>query len=135
LSTRSIDGTRAAWIALALVVVSVPHAIEDFAFGEPARVGVAPAVALCALLAAYATQLTGAWLALRGNLWGGRLIAATGLVWFIGALLVHGPEVRAQGLHWRFGLTSVGELIMIVILSALAMWYGAVAAQSGTRTG
>jgi hypothetical protein len=130
LSTRSIiDGTRAAWIAIVLVVVSVPHTLEDFAFGEPARVGVAPAIAVCALIVAYAAQLTGAWLALRGSRWGGRLVAATGLVWFAGALLLHGPEIRSQGLQWRFGLTSVGELLLIVIASALAIWYGVIAAQ------
>jgi hypothetical protein len=135
LSGRSIEGTRAAWIAIVLVVVSLPHAIEDFAYGEPARLGVAPAFALSALLASYAVQLIGARLVLRGSPWGGRLVAATGFVWFVGALFIHGPEIRAHGLQWRFGLTSVGELLLVVIASALAMWYGAIAAQSVTRTG
>jgi hypothetical protein len=133
LSDHRIEGTRAAWIAIVLVLVSVPHAIEDFAFGEPARVGVAPGIALCALLVSISVQLTGAWLALRENPWGGRFIAATGFVWFLGALLVHGPEISADGLHWRFGPTSVGELLLVVIASALAMWYGAIAAQSGSE--
>ena len=57
------------------------------------------------------------------------IVAATGLVWFAGALLLHGPEIRSQGLQWRFGLTSVGELLLIVIASALAIWYGVIAAQ------
>jgi hypothetical protein len=131
LSEHSIDGTRAAWIAIALIVVSVPHAIEDFAFGEPARVGIAPGIALGALLVSYSVQSIGAWLALRENPWGGRFIAATGFVWFLGALLVHGPEIRAEGQHWRFGPTSVGELLLVEIVSALAMWYGFIAAQSG----
>jgi hypothetical protein len=135
LSQSSSVHRRAAWAAIALVVVSLPHALEDFAFGEPMRVGVAPAVAVCALLAAYAVQLTGAWLALHDRPSGGWLVAAAGMVWLTGALLVHGPEIRAQGLHWRFGLTSVGELLLIVIASALAMWYGAVAAQTATRSG
>jgi uncharacterized membrane protein len=135
LNARSIDGMRAAWIAIVLVVVSVPHALEDFAFGEPACVGILPVVAAIALFAAYAVQLIGARLALRGSRWGGRLIAATGLVWFAGALFIHGPEIRAHGMHWRFGFTSVGELMLVVIASALAIWYGAVAAQSGTRAG
>jgi hypothetical protein len=133
LSKTSADNVRAAWIAIVLVVVSLPHAIEDFAFGEPARVGVAPFVALCALIAAYAVQLLGAWLVVRGNPWGGRGIAAAGFVWFVGALVIHGPEVRAQGLHWRFGLTSIGELLLIVIASALGMWYGLIAAQTASR--
>jgi hypothetical protein len=133
LNAQSVDGARAAWIAIVLVVVSLPHAIEDFAFGEPARVGVAPIIALCALLVAYAVQGLGAWLALRENPWGGRFIAATGFVWFVGALVIHGPEIRAQGWQWRFGLTSIGELMLIVIASALAMWYGLIAAQSASR--
>lgn len=112
--------------------MGLPHVLEDFTFGEPARVGVSTGAALSALLVAYALQLAGAWLAVTGNRWGGRLVAATGLVWFAGAVVIHGPEIVANGLSWRYGATSVGEVILLVAAAALAMWYGTVAAQSGS---
>ncbi|HEY5094445.1 MAG TPA: hypothetical protein VII69_04915 [Candidatus Eremiobacteraceae bacterium] len=133
MSTRSADGVRAAWIAIALIVVSLPHVLEDFTFGEPARVGVSTVAAVSVLLAAYALQLFGALLAFRDDPWGGRLVAALGLVWFVGALAIHGPEILAQGLSWRFGTTSVGEAALVVAAAVLAMWYGSTAAQSGSR--
>jgi len=106
--------------------------LEDFTFGEPARLGVSTGAALSVLVAAYALQLSGAWLALAGNRWGGTLVAATGLVWLVGAVVIHGPEIVANGLAWRYGATSVGEVILLVAAAALAMWYGTVAAQSGS---
>lgn len=117
-----------------LLVVSIPHAMEDFTFGEPARVGVPASVALTALLAAYIAQLFGAWLALRGDAWGGRIVAVMGIVWVVGAILIHGPEIRALGVSWRFGIPSIGGVALIVVAGALAIWYGALAAQSGSRS-
>jgi hypothetical protein len=133
LSGRSVDGIRAAWIAVVLLVVSLPHVLEDFAVGEPQRVGVSEVVAISVLLAAYAMQLLGAWLALNGGPWGGRLIAAVGAIWVIGAVVIHGPGILAQGVQWRSGSTSIGEVVLVLVASALAMWYGAIASQSGSR--
>jgi hypothetical protein len=133
LNARSADGVRAAWITIVLIVVSLPHVLEDFMFREPARVGVSTGLAWSVLLAAYALQFFAALLCLRGNPWGGRLVAATGLVWFVGALLIHGPEIRTQAFSWRFGTTSVGEVTLLVVAAVLAMGYGAIAAQRDSR--
>ena len=133
MSVRSEDGNRAAWLAIVLLVVSVPHALEDFAFREPARLGVAVGAALSALLVVYAMQLAGAWLAVGANPWGGRLVAAAGLIWFVGALMIHGPEIRAVGSTWRFGPTSIGGVMLIVVAGALSMWYGSIASQRAAR--
>lgn len=133
MSARSADGARAAWITIVLIVVSLPHVLEDFTFREPARLGVPAALALSVLLAAYALQVFGARLCFAGNPWGGKLVAATGLIWFAGALLIHGPEIRSQGFSWRFGTTSIGEVGLLVVAAVLAMWYGAIAAQTDSR--
>ena len=134
MNRRSTGGVRAAWISIVLLVVSIPHAIEDFTFGEPTRVGVPASVALTALLAAYIAQLFGSWLALRGSAWGGRIVALMGAVWVVGAIAIHGPEIRALGVSWRFGIPSIGGVALIVVAGALAIWYGALAAQTGSRS-
>ena len=134
MSAHSVDDVRAAFFAIALIVVGLPHVLEDFAVGEPARYGVAIGVAVSVLLAAYGAQVIGAWLAMRGNPSGGRIIATVGLIWIAGALVLHGPEVWAEGLHWRSGPMSLVEVTLLVVVAALAVWYGAKASQSGSRT-
>jgi hypothetical protein len=133
LSARSVDRIRAAWIALALVVVSLPHVLEDFGVGEPERIGVSFGVALSVLLVAYALQLVGAWLALRDSPWGGRIIAPVGLIWVIGAVVIHGPGIVAEGVNWRSGPTSFVEVLLVVLVGALAMWFGFRASVSTER--
>jgi drug/metabolite transporter (DMT)-like permease len=86
------------------------------------------------LLTAYVAQLFGAWLALRGIGWGGRIIALVGAVWVVGALLIHGPEIRVDGLHWRSGALSIAGVILVIVAGAFATWYGALASQSSSRS-
>jgi hypothetical protein len=130
LSSSSVDGTRAAWISVVLIVVSVPHVIEDFTFREFAPIRAAAILAVCTI---YAAQLIGAWLALRSNPWGGRLIALTGAIWIVRALGRHGHDIMASGLAWRFGLVSIGDVVLIGIVAGLALWYGGVASFLGRR--
>jgi hypothetical protein len=129
LSARSIDGLRAAWFAIAFIVVSVPHVVDDFSVGEPTRFGVAVNVAVTVCISAYILQLIGAWLALKGSRWGGGIIAAVGLIWVVGALTIHGPEVWADGLAWRSGPKSIVEVTLVVVMGALSVWYGAAASR------
>ena len=122
---RPVAGVRAAWSAIVLLVVSLPHVIEDFSVAEPAHVGVPAFAALTVLLVAYASQLFGAWLAVRGSAWGGRIIAVAGGVWVAGAIFIHGPEISAAGMHWRSGAPSVAGVALVVVAGALAIWFGA----------
>jgi hypothetical protein len=125
---------RAAWSAIVLLVVSLPHVIEVFSAAEPAHLGVPAFAALTVLLTAYLAQLFGAWLAFRGSGWGGRIIAVVGAVWVAGAVLIHGPEIQANGLHWRSGAPSIAGVALLVVAGALAVWYGALAAKSSSRS-
>jgi drug/metabolite transporter (DMT)-like permease len=108
--------------------------IEDFSVAEPARAGVPAFVALAVLLAAYVAQLFGASLAVRGIAWGGRIIAVVGAIWVVGAVLIHGPEIRVDGLHWRSGALSIAGVVLVIAAGVLATWYGVLASQSSSRS-
>jgi hypothetical protein len=114
--------TRAAWpilLTLLLVAATIPHAIEDFRFGEFARFGVSTSAATWALVIVYAVQLAGMILAARASTAGYLLLAAAGLVWCVGAIAIHGPEVVASG-SYRNGLESKALIGAIIALGAAA---------------
>jgi drug/metabolite transporter (DMT)-like permease len=134
LSVRPSGGVRAALSSIVLLVVSLPHVIEDFSVAEPARAGVPAFAALTVLLAAYVAQLFGASLAVRGIAWGGRIIAVVGAIWVVGAVLIHGPEIRVDGLHWRSGALSIAGVVLVIAAGVLATWYGVLASQSSSRS-
>jgi len=112
--------SRAAWpilLTLLLVAATVPHAIEDFRFGEFARFGVSTTTAACALVVVYAAQGAGMLLAARGSITGFRLLAAAALVWTVGAIAIHGSEIVSSG-PYRNGLESKALIVGIVVLGA-----------------
>lgn len=102
---------------LLLAAISAPHAWEDFSYDEFGRFGIAPVVAATALGAAYALQIGGAFLAGRKSRTGFMLLGAIGLVWFLGALFVHGPEIVSPGAY-RSGFISKALEVGIIVLGA-----------------
>ncbi len=128
LTARSSDFVRAGWLSIVLLVATLPHVLEDFEFREPARFGIAVWVAVTVLCAAYAVQIFGAVLCLQGRIWGARLVIATALIWALGAVAVHAPEIAAARTAWRFGYTSIADVVMIVILAAVTAALGLAAA-------
>lgn len=120
--------SRATPIALTLLLaaVSIPHAAEDFKYGEFARFGVSTAIAASALVIVYALQILGILLAWRGRTAGFWLLSAAGLVWCIGASAVHGAELLAGG-PYRSGFESKALVLAIIVLG------GAVAVVSAVR--
>jgi len=115
------------WISAASVFAILPHSIEDFANGIPARFGLAVLPAAFGLAALFAGQLLGTGLAMRGRRAGSALLGAVGLVWVAGALLDHVSELFNLG--WRSGLISVllvWAILLsegaIVVLAASGLW-------------
>lgn len=106
-------------LTLLLVAATIPHAAEDFKFGEFVRFGVSTTSAACALAVVYALQASGIILAWRGKSAGFWLLAVAGLVWFIGASTVHGAELLANG-PYRSGFESKALVVAIIFLGGAA---------------
>ena len=85
-----------------LVAISAPHAAEDFQFGKFEQMGVPSIIPATALGVMYATQAIGAFLAGRNARFGYVLLSLGGILWCVGALIVHGREIVGPG-DYRYG--------------------------------
>jgi hypothetical protein len=113
-------------LTLLLVAATIPHTIEDFRYDEFARFGVSNSTAVVALVVVYAAQFAGIVVARRGRRTGFWLLAAAGVLWCVGASIVHGSELFANGIY-RNGFESKALIAAIIVLGA------AVALTSGAR--
>ncbi|HZV80075.1 MAG TPA: hypothetical protein VFF60_10750 [Candidatus Binatus sp.] len=98
------------------MIVSVPHVLEDFHYGDLLGIGVPVAAASAIVLAAYAVQIAGIVRIARGQRSGAWLLGIAGAVWCIGALLVHGHDIAFASEGYRNGLVSKLLEVLIIIL-------------------
>jgi len=107
------------------MLVSLPHALEDFHYGDLLRLGISLPLGVAILAAAYGTQLAGIALTARGRRAGPVLLGATGAIWCIGALAIHGHALLFAGPDYRHGLVSKLLEVLIIVLGAACAWLGA----------
>jgi hypothetical protein len=118
---------RRAWLialTVALMIVTVPHVLEDFHYGDLLRFGIAPSLAVTILLVAYVVQGAGITLTARAHQAGPWLLAVAGAVWSIGAACVHGHDLLFAGPEYRHGLISKLLEVLIIALGAVIAWQG-----------
>jgi len=96
---------------------TVPHAAEDFLHGEPARLGLSNSSMAFVLAVAYAVQALAVALSACQKPAGHWLHLAVGLVWGLGAAVIHLPEVLAPG-PYREGLASHALLFALMLSTA-----------------
>ncbi len=112
-------------VAVALAFVAFPHALEDFRYGDLDRFGISLAASEWLLAGAYVLQLIGIALVLRGNDRAAIVLAFTGALWCIGAIVVHGHDMLFAGPDYRHGFISKlleGLIIGLGGLSAALGW-------------
>lgn len=114
-------------LSLALLLFSVPHVLEDFAAGEPAKQGVpAPVLAfvVSALLVAQGAGLY--WLG-RGRRRGLALHLVLGVVWPLAAGVAQVPTLVTSGEPYRSGAISVTYVVGIIAVGAALFVASAIA--------
>jgi len=89
-----------------LILVSLPHVIEDFQYGALVRFGVTLPLGIAVLLIMYSLQLGALGLLLAGSSRPALVLAFTGAVWSIGAALIHGHDLIFAGENYRHGPVS-----------------------------
>ncbi|MFQ5846219.1 MAG: hypothetical protein ACE5IQ_00940 [Candidatus Methylomirabilales bacterium] len=99
---------------------TVPHAAEDFLHGEAARLGLNNTAMAVGLAVAYAGQALGLALSARQNRVGHLAHLALGLVWCIGAVVIHLPEVLAPGPYREGPASQIFLFGVIISTGALA---------------
>lgn len=131
----SATRTRLIAATCALMIVSLPHALEDFHYGDLLRLGIGLHAGIALLATAYGLQLVGILLTLRGHRVGLALLGVLGAVWCIGALAVHGHDLLFAGPGYRHGVVSKLLEVLIIALGALCAYLSAVGLRSAsTRT-
>ena len=100
------------------MLVSLPHALEDFQYGDLARLGVNLPLGIAILVIMYSLQLGALRLILAGSSRAALLLAVTGAIWFIGAALIHGHDIIFAGSTYRHGTISKLLEVLIIVLGA-----------------
>jgi hypothetical protein len=124
-------GTRVVILSLLLIFFALPHTLEDFATGEPAKAG-APVLILAYVIARiFALQGLGLFWIGRHMRRGHRIHVLLGLFWPLAAGSAQLPKILSQGMAYRAGFISifyVGGMIVIgivlFIVSILALKAG-----------
>lgn len=104
-------------VALASFLVTLPHSVEDFVFGVPARFGVGVLTGGFLLGAGYALHALGILLASHGRSSGYIINLLVGLGWFFGAVLDHLPDVLFST-SYRTGTSSKLLEVLVMLLGA-----------------
>jgi len=107
-----------------LILVSLPHVIEDFQYGALVRFGVTLPLGIAVLLIMYSLQLGALGLLLAGSSRPALVLAFTGAVWSIGAALIHGHDLIFAGENYRHGPVSKVLEVLIIVFGAVVCLTG-----------
>jgi len=108
-------------VSAASLLVTLPHAFEDFVYGVPQQFGLSVMAAGFLVATVYLFQLIGMLLALKGRRAGLILLFFIGLGWTTGAVLDHLPDIIKSDPYRQGAISKVAELLIICIGLILAV--------------
>ena len=114
-------------VSAASLLVTLPHAFEDFVYGVPQRLNLGVMTAGFLVAIGYFVHVVGMLLALQGKQAGLFIFLLIGLGWTGGAILDHLPEILRAEPYRQGTISKVMVLLIIqinlilVILSAIAI--------------
>ena len=103
-------------LSLLLVFFALPHTLEDFATGEPAKAGVSAYVLAYVIAGMFALQGAGLFWIGRQMRPGYIVHAFVGLFWPIAAGSAQLPKILSQGLTYRAGFISLFYVIGMIAI-------------------
>jgi hypothetical protein len=127
----SLWGTAVVILSLSLFFFALPHTLEDFATGEPARAG-APVFLLAYVIAGmFALQGLGLFWIGRQMHRGYVIHALLGLFWPIASGAAQLPAILSQGTSYRAGFISVFYVEGMIVIGVLMLIASIVALRTG----
>lgn len=132
--TDRLNGWTTAVILLSLLLFffTVPHTLEDFALGEPAKAGISAPLLAFAVAGFFALQGLALFWTGRGSSRGYLLHTAVGVFWAVTAGAAQLPNILAPGAY-RYGAISVLYVAGIVIVGVLLALVSLLALRSAKR--
>jgi hypothetical protein len=128
-------GTGVVILSLLLFFFTLPHTLEDFATGKPAKAGVPAHVLAYVIAGIFALQGVGLFWVGRRLHRGYVIHALVGLFWPIAAGVAQLPKILSQG-SYRAGFVSmfyVGGMIVVGILLCITSVLALVAGRTGLK--
>ena len=107
-----------------LILVSLPHAIEDFQYGALARFGITLQLGMVVLATMYLLQLASIVWLFADKPRGAVMLAVTGAVWCIGATVIHGHDLLFAGPEYRHGFMSRLLELLVIVFGAVVTVIG-----------
>jgi len=105
-------------VAALFIALTIPHVIEDVTFGETARLGLTMLQAGLVVGGLHALLVLAVFDASRRGRLGAWAMIVIGLIWTIGIIVIHGPEIQTGGFG-RGGASLVLLAAMFVLALAL----------------
>jgi hypothetical protein len=111
-------GLRVVILSLLLFFSAIPHTLEDFALGEPAKRGVSAPLLALVVAALFALQGLALFWAGQRDRRGYFIHAALGLLWPLAAGTAQVPVILASS-NYRAGLVSVSFVAGMIAVGVL----------------
>ena len=108
-------------LSLLLLFFTLPHTLEDFATGEPAKAGVPAPVLSLVVSTMFFVQALGLFLLGRGQRSGLFAHLAVGLFWPIASGIAQLPTIL-NGTPYRAGAISVIYVVGIILIGVLLLF-------------
>ena len=108
------------YLSLLLLFFSVPHTLEDFATGEPAKAGVPAPVLATVVSTVLALQALGLYWLGQKERRGLFAHVAVGLFWPVASGVAQGPALLS-GMPYRAGWISVLYVVGILVIGVLLL--------------
>ena len=121
-------------LSVLLLFFSVPHTLEDFATGEPAKAGVPAPVLSLVVSTVYAFQAVGLYWLGRNYRRGLFAQLAVGLFWPVASGVAQGPALLS-GMPYRSGFISILYVVGILVIGLLLLVMSLLALKAGQAKG
>jgi len=124
-------GQRVVLLSVLLIFFALPHTLEDFATGEPAKAGVPAAVLATVISLIFSTQALGLYWLGQKQRRGLFVHAGIGLFWPIASGFAQLPTIL-NGTPYRSGFISVAYVAGMIVVGLLLLVSSLIALRSGT---
>jgi hypothetical protein len=121
-------------LSILLLFFSVPHTLEDFATGEPAKAGVPAPLLSVVVSTVFALQALGLYWLGQNRRRGLFAHVAVGLFWPVASGVAQGPTLLS-GMPYRSGLISVLYVVGILVIGVLLLVMSLLALKAGQAKG
>ena len=127
-------GQRIVFLSLLLIFFTIPHTLEDFATGEPAKAGVPAPILSLVVSAVFFLQTLGLYWVGQKQRRGIFIHLGIGLFWPVASGFAQLPTILSEATY-RSGAISIFYVAGIIIVGVLLFISALFSLRDGTKSG